>query len=57
MRGQRNAVLGQCSDGATALELIRELKPDFAILDLHMTGMTGMEVVRKVRTAGCRSNS
>ena len=46
------AVLGQCSDGNTALELIRELKPDFGILDLHMIGMSGVEVIRKVRAAG-----
>ena len=46
------AVLGQCADGNTALELIRELKPDFGILDLHMIGMSGVEVIRKVRAAG-----
>ena len=46
------AILGQCSDGSTALEMIRELKPDFGILDLHMIGMSGVEVIRQVRAAG-----
>jgi len=45
-------VLGQSSDGASALEMIETLKPDFAILDLHMPGMTGIEVVRRLRAGG-----
>ena len=46
-------ILGQCSDGPGALETILNLKPDFAILDLHMPVMTGVEVVRRLRGAGC----
>src|SRR5580700_3201041 len=46
-------ILGQASDGASAVDMIHELKPDFAILDLHMPGMTGVEVIRKLRTGGC----
>ncbi|HVN06993.1 MAG TPA: response regulator transcription factor [Bryobacteraceae bacterium] len=42
-------VLGQCSDGMAALEMIRTLKPDFALLDLNMPKLTGLQVVRKVR--------
>jgi DNA-binding NarL/FixJ family response regulator len=45
-------VLGESSDGPAAYEMISELKPDFAILDLHMPGMTGIEVVRKLRGCG-----
>src|SRR3954452_14944793 len=47
-------VLGQVADGPPAIDMIQELQPDFAIIDLHMPGMSGMEVVRKLRTAGCR---
>jgi DNA-binding NarL/FixJ family response regulator len=43
------SVVGQCADGAAALEMIQSLKPDFAVLDLHMPKMTGVQVVRKVR--------
>lgn len=45
-------IVGQASDGATAMELITSLQPDFAILDLHMPGMTGVEAIRRLRSAG-----
>src|SRR5580700_7349199 len=46
-------ILGQCPDGAAALEMINSLKPDFAILDLQMPGMTGVETIRRLRQSGC----
>jgi len=42
-------VVGQCADGLAALETIRALVPDFALLDLDMPKLTGLQVVRKVR--------
>jgi DNA-binding NarL/FixJ family response regulator len=45
-------VLGQCSDGEAALEMVRTLQPDFAILDLHMPKLTGLEVIRRLRGEG-----
>jgi len=48
-------VLGQVADGPPAIEMIQQLQPDFAIIDLHMPTMTGVEVVRKLRAAGCRA--
>jgi DNA-binding NarL/FixJ family response regulator len=48
-------VLAECADGPSAVETVSALHPDFAILDLHMPGMTGIEVVRKLRAAGCPS--
>jgi DNA-binding NarL/FixJ family response regulator len=45
-------ILGQCSDGAAAVELVIAEKPDFAILDLHMPEVTGIEAVRRIRAAG-----
>ena len=46
-------VLGQCSDGAQAVEMITALKPDFALLDMNMPVLTGVEVIRKLRAAAC----
>ena len=48
-------VLGQCADGDSAIEMILTTEPDFAILDLHMPGMTGIEAIRRLRNAGCAS--
>jgi DNA-binding NarL/FixJ family response regulator len=45
-------ILGQASDGLSALELIGRGRPDFAILDLDMPGLTGAEVIRRLRSAG-----
>jgi DNA-binding NarL/FixJ family response regulator len=48
-------IMGQCSDGVAAVEMILDRKPDFAILDVHMPGLTGVEAVRKLRAAGVPS--
>jgi len=46
-------VVGQCADGMAAVEMIRSLKPDFALLDLNMPKLSGLQVVRKVREDAC----
>ena len=46
-------VLGQCSYGPSVVETVLSSQPDFAILDLDMPGMTGIEVIRRLRSAGC----
>jgi DNA-binding NarL/FixJ family response regulator len=48
-------VLGQCGDGAAAVEMVLSLKPDFLILDLGMPGLTGTETIRRLRAAGTSS--
>ena len=42
-------VVGQCADGLAAAEMIRSLRPDFAVLDLHMPKLNGLQVIRKLR--------
>lgn len=37
-----------CADGASALRAIRELLPDLVLLDIHMPGMTGLQVLREL---------
>src|SRR5215469_16038569 len=46
-------ILGQASDGEGAVDLILETRPDFAILDMDMPGMSGTQVIRKLRSDGC----
>lgn len=49
------SLLGQCTDGQEALEMILARNPDFAILDLDMPRLSGLQVVRRVREAGSRT--
>ncbi|WP_369349862.1 LytR/AlgR family response regulator transcription factor [Stenotrophomonas sp. JAG2] len=39
-------LVAECEDGASALERLAELKPDLALLDIRMPGITGIEVAR-----------
>ena len=48
-------VLGQADDGGRAIDLIESEKPDFAILDLHMPGFTGVEAIRRLRAQNCKT--
>ncbi len=48
----RLEVIGHASDGAVALKVIREFKPDVTILDIHMPKMSGIEVLEAVKREG-----
>ena len=37
------------NDGARAVEMTRTLKPDFILLDIHMPGHMGWDVLREIR--------
>jgi len=41
-------ILADCGDGNAAIQLIRKLKPEIAILDIAMPEMDGIEVARLV---------
>ncbi len=41
-------VVGEAEDGATAIRLARELKPDFIIMDVDMPGMNGIDAARRI---------
>jgi DNA-binding NarL/FixJ family response regulator len=43
-------VVGEAEDGQQALELIEQLKPDVAILDIRMPKLSGIEVVRSMKS-------
>jgi DNA-binding NarL/FixJ family response regulator len=44
-------IVGQCCDGLAAVEMIRALAPDFAIIDLQLPKLHGLEVIQKLREA------
>ena len=43
------------SRGPEAIEMFRRDRPDITILDLHMPGMSGIEVLRQIRTLDPRA--
>lgn len=45
------AVVAETGDGAEALALIETLRPDIAILDIHMPGLNAIEVAQRAKAA------
>jgi DNA-binding NarL/FixJ family response regulator len=43
-------VVGQAQDGAEAVELVAQHRPDLVLMDLKMPGMNGIEATRQIRT-------
>ena len=46
---QQLRIVAEADDGKAAVELINQLTPDVAVLDVNMPGMTGFDVVRELR--------
>lgn len=42
-------VVGVANSGGEALEMVRELKPELMLLDIHLPDMSGIEVLRAAR--------
>src|SRR5574342_745007 len=41
-------VVGEAGDGATAVQLTDQLKPDVVLMDLRMPGMDGLQAIEKI---------
>ena len=39
-------IVGEASDGKSAIELIRELRPEVVLMDISMPGMDGIQATR-----------
>ncbi len=48
-------VIATASDGSAALERIRKLKPEVAVLDLEMPGLNGIQVTQEATKDGISS--
>lgn len=44
-------VVGQASDGAEAVRVVTELRPDLVLMDLRMPGVDGVEATRSILAA------
>jgi len=54
-RDNRFDVVGAFRDGASVLQHYSQLKPDVVVLDISMGELSGIEVARQLRDAGCDS--
>ena len=48
-------LVGEAADGLSALEMIGDLSPDVAVVDVKMPGMSGFEVCSRLMDAGSRT--
>jgi two-component system, NarL family, nitrate/nitrite response regulator NarL len=49
-------VIGEASDGAEAVKMARQLKPDILLLDLAMPRMPGLEALREMSSGAAASS-
>lgn len=49
-------VVAEAGNGVEALDLIKKLNPDIAVLDISMPGMNGLEVAKKSMEKGAATN-
>lgn len=43
-------LVGETGDGEAALQLIQEKKPEVAVLDVNLPGLSGLEIARRLQT-------
>lgn len=46
------SVVGETSNGTEAIQLTEELRPDVLLLDMELPGLAGVEVARRLKSAG-----
>lgn len=42
-------IVGQAADGAEAIRLYSDLRPDITLMDLQLPGISGVEAIRRIR--------
>jgi two-component system response regulator EvgA len=52
LRGDGFDVIGEATDGASGLDAVRSLHPDFVLLDIGLPDIEGFEVARRLAVDG-----
>src|SRR6185437_10262438 len=47
-------VVGKASNGAEAISLVKETKPDICIMDIEMPEKTGLEAAEEIKGLDCK---
>ncbi|MBI3230049.1 MAG: response regulator [Burkholderiales bacterium] len=50
MRSDGYQVLGEATDGESGMEMVARLKPDVVFLDIVMPGMSGIDVLKSIKS-------
>jgi DNA-binding NarL/FixJ family response regulator len=48
-------IVGEASDGRTALDLVRTLAPDVVVMDVSMPDLNGIDATRRILAGGART--
>jgi DNA-binding response OmpR family regulator len=54
---QENFEIETCSDGSLAVERLKQIVPDIVILDLNLPGVSGREVLERIRADARLANT
>ena len=47
-------IVGEAGNGIMAMEMVNAFHPDLVILDLHMPGMNGIQVLREIKKTNAK---
>lgn len=50
------SVIGEAHDGVTALQMIKQMKPEVVISDIRMPGLNGIELLKELRNCGMETS-
>lgn len=51
LRDEGFSVVGEARDGQSALTVVDRVRPDIVCLDVNMPGMTGIDVLKNIRSS------